>query len=73
MKSLLILINCLILSSSFAHDETRYLFYIHQRFLESHEVEDIHPAYGRAEYREILKAFKDGGFQVISEKRKASL
>lgn len=49
--------------------DTRYLFFLHNRFIESHGPADKHPSYGRAEYQEILERFRKDGFVVISEKR----
>src|SRR5579863_960750 len=49
--------------------DTRYLFFLHNRFIESHGSLETHPSYGRAEYQEILERFRKDGFLVISEKR----
>ncbi|MCX6215316.1 alpha/beta hydrolase [Spirosoma sp.] len=50
----------------------RYVFFLHNRFLEEHELSALEPTYGRAEYREIITAFQQAGFEVISEKRPAN-
>jgi hypothetical protein len=47
----------------------QFLFFLHNRFLEDHELDEIHPEYGRAHYKEIVNTFEKSGFQVISEKR----
>jgi hypothetical protein len=52
--------------------DTRYLFFLHNQFIESHGPADQHPSYGRAEYQEILQRFRKDGFVVISEKRPAN-
>lgn len=56
-----------------AQNEKNYIFFLHQRFLESHSLEDVHPEYGKAEYPEILQAFEKEGFEVISEKRRGDV
>lgn len=50
----------------------RYVFFLHNRFLEEHELAAAEPTYGRAEYTEIIRAFQEAGFKVISEKRSAN-
>jgi hypothetical protein len=52
-------------------EERAYIFFLHNNFIEENELTAVHPMYGRAEYNEILDAFKNAGFVVISEKRKA--
>lgn len=47
----------------------RYLFFLHNRFLEDHPLEAEHPQYGRTEYKAIKAAFSNAGLKVISEKR----
>ncbi|EMR01502.1 alpha/beta hydrolase family protein [Cesiribacter andamanensis] len=69
----LALLFCLIFSTTLTAQEERYLFFLHNRFLETHALEDQHPDYGRAEYREIIAAFEREGFVVISEKRKGDV
>lgn len=56
-----------------AQNSDRYIFFLHNAFLEQHSLNDLHPQYGRAAYTEILDAFKEQGFQVISEKRKGNV
>ena len=51
----------------------KYIFFLHNRFLETHEVNEAHPEYGRVEYEEILDEFEESGFSVISEKRKRNV
>jgi hypothetical protein len=47
----------------------RYLFYLHGRIIEEKGVRPTHPRFGVYEYEEILEAFADAGFVVISEVR----
>ncbi|WP_452222165.1 alpha/beta hydrolase [Lacinutrix salivirga] len=47
----------------------RYVFFLHNRFLETYELEEFHPEFGRTEYKEILLEFEKSGLKVISEKR----
>ncbi|CAL2086057.1 conserved hypothetical protein [Tenacibaculum sp. 190524A05c] len=54
-------------------EPSKYLFFLHNRFLETHELNDIHPEYGRTQYKEILAKFQNAGFNVISEKRKGNV
>ncbi|MFS4429717.1 alpha/beta hydrolase [Chryseobacterium sp. S90] len=49
----------------------QYIFFLHNKFLEGHSLEEKHPKYGVAEYEEILNKLKDKNTVVISEKRKA--
>ncbi|PHQ30620.1 alpha/beta hydrolase [Leeuwenhoekiella nanhaiensis] len=53
--------------------DKRYLFFLHNRFLEEHELNELHPEYGRTEYKEILAAFEKSGLNVISELRNANV
>ncbi|MGI9551910.1 MAG: alpha/beta hydrolase [Aurantibacter sp.] len=50
-----------------------YVFFLHNKFLEEHELSESHPEYGLTEYLEIIKVFKESGFEVISEKRKGGI
>lgn len=51
----------------------RFVFFLHNRFLEDHTLDELHPEYGRAAYLEIIKEYEDAGFTVISEKRKGNV
>jgi len=46
-----------------------YLFFLHNRFTEEMPLQALHPEYGKAQYLEIISAFKNAGFNVLSEKR----
>lgn len=56
-----------------AQPALRYIFFLHNRFLEEHKLADEHPEYGRAEYLEIIRAFEREGFLVISEIRPGNI
>lgn len=53
--------------------DDRYIFFLHNRFLEEHELNELHPEFGRTEYKEILAEFEKSGFNVISEKRSGNV
>jgi hypothetical protein len=60
------------LSCSKATNE-RYIFFLHNRFLEEHDLNALHPEYGRTEYKEIISAFEKENFTVISEQRQGNV
>lgn len=66
-----ILLYCPVIACQQNND--RYIFFLHNRFLEEHSLEDKHPAYGRTEYLEIIREFKANGFKVISEQRNGNV
>jgi hypothetical protein len=49
--------------------KARYIFYLHGRIIEEEGPEAVSPEFGKYEYAEILEAFADRGFIVISEAR----
>jgi D-alanyl-D-alanine carboxypeptidase len=49
--------------------EQKYVFFLHNKFVELFDLQEMHPEYGKAEYHEILEGFRQAGFVVISEKR----
>jgi dienelactone hydrolase len=55
--------------SAFAKGERKYLFYLHNKFVELSALKEDHPEYGKMEYYEIIEAFKKEGFTVFSEIR----
>jgi len=75
MKRLVILcfLFCGIVTSCNAQEENRYLFFLHNRFLETHGLDEAHPVHGIVEYQEIIAHFEDQGLQVIHEKRKGNV
>lgn len=70
---LLVLFFCSPLFVSETLNDERYIFFLHNRFLEVNELNDLHPEYGRTEYLEIIYEFKKSGFEVISEKRNGNV
>lgn len=72
--SLLIVFIALIFCFSCSESpKERYIFFLHNRFLEEHSINESHPEYGRTEYNEILSAFKKASFTVISEQRQSNV
>jgi CubicO group peptidase (beta-lactamase class C family) len=65
---LLVVVLCS--NRSFAQNQSRYIFFLHNRFLENHELNEPHKQYGKANYQAILDSFSHAGFIVLSEKRK---
>lgn len=65
----LYLFSVLILSSCRNEEVERYVFFLHNRFLETHSVEELHPRFGKVEYAAILDSFREHGLKVISEQR----
>lgn len=71
-----ILIGFLLCSTLFAcgkENDDRFIFFLHNRFLEEHEQSELHPEFGRTEYKEILAEFEKSGLKVISEKRNGNV
>ena len=69
MKHLIIFLLTLIPLNVFCSQ--RYLFYLHGRIIEDqgiHAVDTVH-GYGAYQYEDILKAFRNAGFTVISDVR----
>lgn len=62
-----------LLFSCNSKNEDKYIFFLHNRFLEDHKLEEHHPVYGRTEYKEIISEFEESGFIVISEKRNGNV
>jgi len=52
----------------FVHAQ-HYVFFLHNKFIEENFLNDSHPEYGKAEYFQIVSAFKRRGLTVISEIR----
>ncbi len=73
MKIILIALIGLILTgcetSKKSAQKEKYIFFLHNRFIQLFDLNVVHPEYGRAEYNEILNQFRDSGFTVLSEKR----
>ncbi|WP_276133374.1 hypothetical protein [Polluticoccus soli] len=47
----------------------RYVFFLHNMFLEDAGLKGVHPEYGKVEYKAILDSFRNRGFVVISAVR----
>ncbi len=71
MKSILFtgILFCSTLYACGQSNDDRFILFLHNRFLEEHGLDESHPEFGRTEYKEILREFKQSGFNVISEKR----
>lgn len=73
---LIFLIGMLFCTALYVHaqeDNERFVFFLHNRFLEEHKLEELHPEYGRTEYLEIISEFQKNGLRVISEKRNGNV
>ncbi len=60
---------CLSFFACEAKNDDRFIFFLHNKFLENHELNESHPKYGRTQYNEVITEFEKNGFKVISEKR----
>lgn len=49
--------------------DQKYIFFLHNKFVEENDLNTPHPEYGKAEYNEILASYKKDNFIVFSEKR----
>lgn len=71
-----LLIGLLFCSTLFAcknQNDERFIFFLHNRFLEEHDLNEKHPEFGRTEYLEIKNEFEKSEFKVISEKRNGNV
>lgn len=50
--------------------QKQYIFFLHNKFLEEHTLEEAHPKYGIVEYEKVLHQLKDSSNIVLFEKRK---
>jgi len=72
--SLLIgILFCSIIFACGTKNDDRFIFFLHNRFLETHELDELHPEFGRTEYKEIIAEFKKSGIKIISEKRNGNV
>jgi esterase/lipase len=74
MKNALLTILCLLILQATGQApkkeaEQRFVFFLHNKFIEDFGTEGKHPEYGKAEYAQIVSTFKNEGFNVISEIR----
>ena len=68
---LIISFNCNSNKPKIKEAEKKYIFFLHNKFVEENPDGTYEPKYGvKAEYNKILESFKKDGFIVISEKRK---
>ncbi len=71
-----LLIGLLFCATLFACQESkddRFIFFLHNQFLEEHGLKELHPEFGRTEYKEILAEFEKSGLIVISKKRNGNV
>ena len=73
LKFLFIVLFCSAINACGQANDDRYIFFLHNRFIEEHELDDLHPEFGRTEYFEIIDEFEKSGFEVISEKRNGNV
>ncbi|WP_299610087.1 alpha/beta hydrolase [uncultured Aquimarina sp.] len=64
---------CVMFYACKAQKDDRIIFFLHNRFLEEHTLQESHPQYGKVAYKEILDAFKKSGFKVMSEQRNGNV
>ncbi len=73
-KSLLItVLFCSTLLACKSKNDDGFIFFLHNRFIEEHALEEWHPEFGRTEYNEILAEFEKSGLKIISEKRNGNV
>ncbi|MFD0861434.1 alpha/beta hydrolase [Sungkyunkwania multivorans] len=72
-KLLIGILFCSTLLACRNNDNERFVFFLHNRFLEEHKLNELHPQFGRTYYNEIIAEFKKAGFKVISEKRSGNV
>jgi len=69
-----LLVSLFFAQTTFSQSETsqnnqRYIFFLHNAYVEQNALDVPHPEYGKAEYNEILASFRKDNFIVFSEKR----
>jgi hypothetical protein len=64
---------CLSLWACGTTNDDRFIFFLHNRFLEEHGLNELHPKFGRTEYNEIIAEFEKNEFKVFSEKRNGNV
>ncbi len=50
--------------------QRKYVFFLHNKFLEGHSLNESHPKYGPAAYTAILEKLQSTNSVILSEKRK---
>jgi len=69
IKGLFFSVFIVILTTSCHQEDERFIFFLHNRFLEEHDLNELHPEFGRTEYNEIITEFQKSGLKVVSEIR----
>jgi hypothetical protein len=69
-----LLLTLIVSFTAFSQDKTvnkdqRYIFFLHNAFVEQNDLSVAHPEYGKAEYNEILDSYRKDNFIVFSEIR----
>ena len=70
---LLLIFSHTVFSQSKTINEQRYIFFLHNKFVEENDLNTPHPEYGKAEYNEILNSFRKDNFIVLSEIRSKNI
>ncbi len=73
LKILTEIVCCLSFLSCNPEKGQGYIFFLHNRFLEEHSLNEAHPEFGKTKYLEIIREFEKEGLEVISEKRKGNV
>ncbi|SDI83189.1 hypothetical protein [Chryseobacterium jejuense] len=50
--------------------QKQYIFFLHNKFMEDHTLDEAHPKYGIVEYEKVLHQLKDSSSIILFEKRK---
>ena len=69
MKLLSLFLLLLFVNNSIAK---KHIIFLHNKFLETHTINDPHPKYGKVQLNEINQKFKKAGFSVLINKRHSS-
>jgi hypothetical protein len=64
-----ILLSLLLFGCATQPLEKKHVFFLHNKYLQLFPLGTLHKEYGKVEYHEIISAFEDEGFTVISEIR----
>ncbi len=64
-----VILFCSTIVACGTENDERFIFFLHNRFIEEHELTAEHPEFGRTAYKEIIAEFEKSDFKVISEKR----
>jgi len=70
---LILILFCSTIFSCIKENDDNFIFFLHNRFLEEHKLDELHTEFGRTQYLEIINEFKKSGFKVISEKRNGNV